>query len=263
MRPDMSKVLVERPRVGRYSKRKGRPARDPDLLRAKATGRRLAHENGGAKSFGENLAPLRRYIERQEGRPWNKVFSEMREHIKPGNTVQEHILTHLDNYIAFEVDRVEPSQAAPCGLAYSRSKVFRYAPKIEPGTLYVDPVDGIIKRARRKLKGPRFAIATAEQAIRHMAYGRWAISVGGVWNSIGLIAYQLEGASDVLPTAFKVGYERRVEWADPFDGIVKPWDKAKLAVLQKRYGKGLLAYDLQPLSRQQRQRYQLRDARGA
>lgn len=265
MRPDMSKVLVERPRTGRYSKRKGRPVRDPDLLRAKLTGLRLARENGGAKHPGENLAPLRRYIERQEGRPWNKVFSEMREHIKPGNTVQEHILTHLADYIALEVDRVEPSANAPCGVVRCQHHRWGAGRPLGEGELYVDPVDGIIKRTRRRLKGPRHIVPSGANRIRFLRRDEYAIALDGKWRAATLIPYTLEtDPQDPWRTvAFKTGQQRHEAWNDPLEGVILPWHKGRLAALADRYGQGKLAYAIRELSRQERQRHRLRDAAGS
>ena len=66
---------------------------------------RLACALGMAtRSLNENLAPLRRYLHAQVGRPWNKVFSEICC-IDRRNTVQQHIHQHIgDPFIAVDVD---------------------------------------------------------------------------------------------------------------------------------------------------------------
>jgi hypothetical protein len=58
--------------------------------------------SGSAKELNENLSPLRRYLERQVGRPWNKVYSEIAEHLRPDNVVQQHVRDHLRNFVAFQ-----------------------------------------------------------------------------------------------------------------------------------------------------------------
>lgn len=47
---------------------------------------RQAKEAGGSKVLNENLTPLRRYLERQVGRPWNKVYSEIAVGLKVTST---------------------------------------------------------------------------------------------------------------------------------------------------------------------------------
>lgn len=98
MRTDMPKILVERPRLpsreprGRDG-RKFRDLSDAAFLPMKAGYR-------DPKSLNENLRPLARYLERQVGRPWDKVNSEIRAVIDGRNAVQRHILEHLDQYVA-------------------------------------------------------------------------------------------------------------------------------------------------------------------
>jgi hypothetical protein len=56
--------------------------------------------SGHAKELNENLSPLRRCLERQLGRPWNKVYSEIAAHLRADNTVQQHVPDHLRNFVA-------------------------------------------------------------------------------------------------------------------------------------------------------------------
>lgn len=155
MRDDFAKVLVERPRLFGGKLRKGRALREGQPLPAKLGLKRGARERGGYKMLNENLAPLRRFLEKQVGRPWNAVHSEMRARIKPGNTVQEHILTHVPDILHLHVTRTPVEPWSPCGLRASPGRGWHTGRPLKVGELYVDPDDGIIKRARRKLKGPR------------------------------------------------------------------------------------------------------------
>lgn len=100
MRADMSKVIVERPR--RRCKSGDGAAR---RLRNDIDGpawlpTRLGY---GGRGLNENLAPLRRYLRAQVGRPWSKVFSEISANIDRRNTVQQHIYQHIDGFIAIQV----------------------------------------------------------------------------------------------------------------------------------------------------------------
>ena len=98
MREDMAKVIVTRPRVLDSMVRKGRGVPDEHLPKAIGL-RRDAREHGGYKMPHENLAPLRRYLERQVGRPWDKVYSEIAERLRPTSTVQQHVRDHLSDFV--------------------------------------------------------------------------------------------------------------------------------------------------------------------
>jgi hypothetical protein len=63
-------VIVERPRIPAFKCRKGRLQALEDLPAHEGM-RRLHALHGDRKDFNENLTPLRRYLERQVGRPWN------------------------------------------------------------------------------------------------------------------------------------------------------------------------------------------------
>jgi hypothetical protein len=98
MRPDMAKIIVERPRPpsrvprGRDGRR-FRDASDSPFLPMKAGYR-------DPKSFNENLRPLARYLARQVGRPWDAVYRDVRAVIDGRSTVQQHILQHLTQFVA-------------------------------------------------------------------------------------------------------------------------------------------------------------------
>ena len=105
MRPDMAKVIVERPRRLEGFSRKGRVLPPDDL--PSHEGMRLRHvRNWGGKVLNENLAPLRRYLERQVVRPWNKVYAEISAHLRPTSAVQQHVRDHLHHFVAVAPRRI-------------------------------------------------------------------------------------------------------------------------------------------------------------
>src|SRR6266536_2639198 len=99
MRKDMSRVIVERPRLGGGRHRKGRAVPLEDLPKQEGIGRPYT---GDWKTLNENLSPLRRYLERQVGRPWNKVYSEISRHLRADNAVQQHVRDHLRDFVAIK-----------------------------------------------------------------------------------------------------------------------------------------------------------------
>lgn len=134
MREDMSRVIVERPRLGGERGSKGRAVALDDL--PKQEGMRRRHVlSGDSKMLNENLSPLRRYLERQVGRPWNKVYAEVCRYLRSDNTVQQHVRDHISDFVA-----VRPRW-------WTTPRLGLYRLVFEP--LYVDPKDGLLKRTDR------------------------------------------------------------------------------------------------------------------
>jgi hypothetical protein len=106
MRKDMSKVIVERPRLGRAvaGKKPGRTRAlvddDGEPIRAVKSVREPPSRERKTKHLNETLNPLKRYLASNVGRPWNKIYSEISEHLKPTSTVQQHVRDHLDDFVA-------------------------------------------------------------------------------------------------------------------------------------------------------------------
>lgn len=97
MRPDMHKVVIERPRWNPGpSKNRRRANLDPDLL-PQHEGMRRPYDR--RKSFTDLLGPLRRWLRAQLGRRWNDIYSEACAVIKPDSVVRAHIKTHLVKFV--------------------------------------------------------------------------------------------------------------------------------------------------------------------
>lgn len=145
MREDMFKVIVERPRWGRKYAKKSKLRYDKCPDRKRATGRRMVLEHAGyTKSLNENLAPLKRYLDKQVGRPWNKVYSEICQNLDTGSTVKQHVRDHLTDFILVKVS-VDPSGRLYSANAWGKPE----APDHWWAKLYVDPNDGLIKRTEK------------------------------------------------------------------------------------------------------------------
>jgi hypothetical protein len=111
MRSDMHKVIVERPRMLRSGWTNRKTALRLDVKRSALaadagddydSGPHRASSARHEKYLNENLAPLRRYLESQVGRPWDKVYSEIRAGI-PGNAVGLHVMQHVEDFVAVNV----------------------------------------------------------------------------------------------------------------------------------------------------------------
>jgi hypothetical protein len=141
MREDMSRVIVERPRRGGGWGRKGRAIALENLHKHEGIRRRHVL-SGDWKTLNENLAPLRRYLERQVGRPWNKVYSEIALQLRADNTVQQHVRDHIGDYVA-----INPQRRSGC--FYAMGGANRLSDRLWFEPLYVDPNDGLLKRTDR------------------------------------------------------------------------------------------------------------------
>ena len=97
MRPDMHKVVVERPRWNPGRGKQGRRANLPDELLPKFEGIKRPHAS--RKGLTDLLGPLRRWLHAQLGRPWNDVYSEACAVIKPDSVIRAHIKTHLLEFV--------------------------------------------------------------------------------------------------------------------------------------------------------------------
>ncbi len=150
MRGDMPKVIVERPRAGRSKLRRDKTVRDDDAALSKVGMKRDARLRGGYKTLNENLAPLKRFLNAQVDRPWNKVWSEICANLKPSNTVQQHVRDHIPDFVAIKTSLKD-------GEVWVHE---RWAPvrlKDSHARLYVDPKSGLLRRNKhwRSWEGKR------------------------------------------------------------------------------------------------------------
>jgi hypothetical protein len=155
MRADMGKVLVERPRVragfvrGRMGRRYDKSVQQGIASgdgSPKCEGMKRRYHGGAArmKHFNEHLGPLRRFIDANVGRPWDKVYAEISRHVDRGNVVQKHILTHLFEYVVVDVELID---GEPYRKARNRS-VHADLPLRGPRRWYVCPKSGLLRRAK-------------------------------------------------------------------------------------------------------------------
>jgi hypothetical protein len=108
MREDMSKVVVERPRRGhslpsgktRLRIRHYDPEKDYEDLPKRVSGSRSKYICAGEiKYFSDLLSPLRRFLRKNVGRPWDKVYGEMKESLDDRKVTGRHVFEHIDREI--------------------------------------------------------------------------------------------------------------------------------------------------------------------
>jgi hypothetical protein len=251
MRADMGKVLVERPRLRgcRYSP-------DPETGYRKRVEKILAAGDtpparegmkrpygSNRKYFNEHLGPLRRFLESNVGRPWDKVYSEICQFVDRGNVVQKHILTHLFDYVVTNVVLIdgEPCRGkAHCGHSYGQPlrTALRYH------LWYVCPKSGLLKRTeyqshKRKHRpkprpGPK---PPAYIWVGDRAQVRW---IDNGWELVGV---------EPLPATGR-GAIRRV---DPV--LNKPVGDLTAGILRGTYGRVVYAVSRRRLARKELKDY--------
>ena len=141
MREDMHKVVVERERHGsnRKSRKWGqRLAVYPDAdyddqpkFVSSARRRQYAYNH---KWFSDVLGPLRRFLCSNLGRPWDKVFSELRRGLDVRKVTGRHIFDHVDSMVDTN-----------CWIGEDRGiYTFRWGRKREVEGFYVNPRTGLL-----------------------------------------------------------------------------------------------------------------------
>lgn len=163
MRGDMPKVIVERPRSGSRVRLRNRARiEDDERLPSKVGMKRDARERGGYRMLNENLAPLRRYLEAQVGRPWNKVWAEICANLKPTSTVQQHVRDHIPDFVGIKTSLKD-------GEVWVHQRLTPVPLKEAYVRLFVDPKSGLLRRNKYRVSWNarhRAAKAEAEKA-RH------------------------------------------------------------------------------------------------
>lgn len=151
MRKDMAKLIVERPRRdhGGGWARRGRSSAvtddDGEPVRAVKAVRAPVGRVPKTKSLNENLAPLKRYLESNIDRPWDRVFSEISAHLKPTSTVQQHVRDHLDDFVAVKTRMVK-------GVVMTLSRWGGEHPIAQDWRpFYVHPRTGLLKRNTKRV----------------------------------------------------------------------------------------------------------------
>jgi len=150
MSRDMHKVIVERRRLGGD----GRAAKPPwekrgrlDDMPAKEGVRKRHVFKKDWKQLNENLAPLKRYLQKQVGRPWNAVYRDISKGLKVSSPVQQHVRDHLWDFVEREVSLGDNGEVFTH--PHSRRGVFG---ELSPGHLYVDPNTGILRAVKPRRK---------------------------------------------------------------------------------------------------------------
>ncbi len=147
----MHKVVVERRRWNPGPDKLMRRGMLPYELLPRYQGMRRAHAR--RKGFTDLLGPLRRWLQSNVGRPWNDVYSEACEVIKPDSAIRAHIKTHLLEFVERHTFMHEGRVCVITNHWYPRGIVPVTSWRFVRGKFYVHPETGMlhaIKRTSRK-----------------------------------------------------------------------------------------------------------------
>lgn len=183
MRKDMSKVIVERPRIGCGRTRRGRLL-ETDLQPQKQGMRKPHHIHYNAKKLNENLAPLRRFLRSRVGQPWDKVYSEICENIKTTSATQQHVREHIPDFVAIKTTQDNHGQI----WTGNRSPVLLKDCWHE---LYVHPESGILLRnphygswkSKRRARQEQHRLKKLETE-RSYQTGEELRKIAGIWYQV-------------------------------------------------------------------------------
>jgi hypothetical protein len=158
----MDEVVIERPRYHHsdkhhfYRTRTAKYKYDPEAMDdlPKKQGMRRPY-SGNRKQFSDLLGPLESFLISRVGRPWNDVYSEICENIKPDSTVQIHILGHVDQFVEKNCWFNDEGDLTTAGR-------WGYHSILRAGDMYVHPTTGILERLPE----------TTRYRFRHIGYRR-------------------------------------------------------------------------------------------
>jgi len=254
----MFKVIVERPRSGSRMRWSGRTRR---FLNSEDAPAKIGMQRGhySRKWLNEHLGPLRKFLGRRVGRPWDSIYSEICAVIDTRSTVKQHVLSHIEDFVAVKTKLVD-------GKVYeigSYSAV--YTPLSDARQpLYVDPQTGVLMRNQERVSWQRKRREEARRRQAEIEARRRILSpteqlhrVDGSWYFVRLA---------VLPDARK---ELRVVNGQRRELFVyeKRWDVLRKSDVSSRdrtmsrelYGRhGLYAAAKRQLGRRELRRYGLK-----
>lgn len=151
MRSDMKKVVVERPRWGSRQRNckfgarlKYVPEHDYDEQPKKPRG--FESYNGSGKQFTDVLGPLKGFLRKNIGRPWNKVYSELCSSLDKRKVTGKHVFDHLKDMV--QTNCFIGSSGKVCYLGYTGLEN-------EVDDLYVHPRTGLLCCPRPESKRER------------------------------------------------------------------------------------------------------------
>jgi hypothetical protein len=155
----MHKVVTDRPRRGHANRSRKWGCRVSEEYEGPAffSSARRRQYGWNSKEFSDFLSPLRRYLRGQVGRPWDKIYSEIRKAV-PNGLQGDHLWMHIKWEV--EINCFERD-----GHVLAQPRYFRR--DVEVCGLYVHPRTGLLcykERPAKRLKETTYALNRIELA---------------------------------------------------------------------------------------------------
>lgn len=163
MRPDMAKVIVERPRTGGTERKRHLGGRNADLedLPFKES-MKAAYAN--RKSLNENLAPLKRYLQKQIGRPWEVIYSEICKRLRNDSAVQKHVKDHIFGFVEIHAVIIGGYPH------YKQSWGGTALRRLRKGDMYIDPETRLLSMVTKEFKEHKTVSPIIDAMITRLRY---------------------------------------------------------------------------------------------
>jgi hypothetical protein len=238
----MAKVIVERPRYGSRMRGQGKGYwRDlqrvpPDEL-PKREGIKQAHGSMG-KSLNEHLGPLRRYLLKQVGRPWNKVFADICANLSRDSAVQDHVRDHVFDYVAATIVVID-------GVLYQSTKWGGLIPLFTSWRnplMYVCPTTGLLKRGKHTSRRQRRNPPPSPMVHVPLDYEISFVRHGGIWQRVRFEPFPKHLRTD--DSGFPIA---------PYDALQREPLRREDAV--RHYGRAVVAMEVRPATRHEIRKY--------
>lgn len=193
MRPDLAKVVTERPRHKGYDNGDHRSAEnilDEDMS--------IKHEpmsmGRGTKQFTDVLGPLVGYLRKQVGRPWDDVYSEICQNFNKNSTTQLHIIDHIFQYVEIHVRMID-------GEPYDSAGVYRINRYRGGEQFYVHPETGLLCQCKQI----KFNTKKTKKKKLTEVDGRSFKKIDGIWYELTLVPYPPAPTECSLYPEYKIG----------------------------------------------------------
>lgn len=205
MRHDIAKLICERPRTGgggRLDKayrwefawsRLVQEGREEDSPLRESIRKKWSPDR---KEFSDYLAPIKGFLRKSIGRPWDDVWSEISSRLSIGSTTQRHVLGHVEDYVeknAFEHEDGSITDYRGYGVRSFRGP-----------SLYVCPRTGILKEAPEQPRN-RFVHRPSVPLVRFHR-------IGGLWFEITFSEVPVVGHGWAVGGQVFSSHERLEEW---------------------------------------------------
>ena len=194
MRPDMAKVVRDCRRAGGREMVRGRSPKDvEDLPQRESMGSPHSHWHS-SKERNTHWAPLKRYLDKQVGRRWDDVYSEIRQTFVSSKSVDHDVLERVARTVMTR------------GLFVDNGVVLEHSPYGEPSPpvdLYVHPETGLLCRPERWPRWKGFG-NRADPDVRVFSASFELRRIDGVWYAVTL-APVTAPLADIFVTVDKDG----------------------------------------------------------